>query len=238
MRIRSLLAPVLAFALATISAGCSSSDKSATPKIATVSCGAAAAPAACWQELRPLGSGGWPPGTANTPVFEAGKFPLGLKPRVTFNGDLWMIGQSYAYSSSDGITWKQRGNAAWPVRGAHAMAVFQDKLWLFGGANHIKEDRGTDAFLNDVWVSEDGVQWKQVTGAAPWSPRDNAGVEVLGDALYLVGGPNKADVWRSNDGKEWTELTDAAPWQPRADYGAHDSWGGDVWQMTGRVKKG
>ena len=123
-----------------------------------------------------------------------------------FQGKLWMFGgldyDSGAFLndiwvSSDGTTWENAGTAAWTPRGGHAMAVHQGRLWLFGGANHTAADRSTDAFLNDVWVSDDGLEWTPVTASAPWSARDQAVVVPFGDALYLVGGQGRADVWRT-----------------------------------------
>ena len=104
---------------------------------------------------------------------------------------------------------RRSGNAAWPVRGGQTLVVYRDRLWLFGGANHIADDRSPDGFLNDVWVSDDGISWTRVTEAAPWSPRDKAGVVVFKDELYLLGGQGTADVWRSSNGRDWIH------WWPR-----------------------
>ena len=46
-----------------------------------------------------------------------------------------------------------------------------------------------------------------MTPAAPWSPRDKAGVVVFNDELYLLGGQGTADVWRSSNGRDWTQLS-------------------------------
>ena len=143
---------------------------------------------------------------------------------VFFHGKLWMFGGlDYAtntflndiWASTDGTAWQQVATAAWPARGAQTMLVYHDRLWLFGGANHLAADRSTDGFRNDVWVSEDAVAWNEVTGAAPWSPRDYPGVTVFNNALYLVGGHGHTDVWRSSNGNDWTLVTTAADWPAR-----------------------
>ncbi len=182
-------------------------------------------------------------------MWEPGRFPLTLPPRVAFRDELWMTAQTLSYSSpdgltwtehaktdwgeriyhavvffqgrlwmfggldydtsifsndiwssSDGVTWQKEGTAAWSPRGAQTMVVFRDRLWLFGGADHVGEDKGTDQYLNDVWVSDDGLEWIEVTGNAPWSPRAYPGVVELDDALYMIGGEGVADVWQTSDG--------------------------------------
>src|SRR5262249_28788841 len=114
---------------------------------------------------------------------------------VYFKGKLWMYGGlDYAsrqflhdiWTSADGTSWTKVGSAPWSPRGGQTMVVYQDRLWLFGGADHVASDRSTDRFLNDVWVSDDGSHWSEVTGSAPWSARDTPGVVAFRDALYLV----------------------------------------------------
>jgi hypothetical protein len=56
----------------------------------------------------------------------------------TLLNDIW--------SSSDGVTWSRIGAASWTPRGNQALVVYRDRLWLFGGADHIAEDRSTDGF--------------------------------------------------------------------------------------------
>jgi hypothetical protein len=87
------------------------------------------------------------------------------------------------------------------------------------------------SFFNDVWRSQDGMQWEQMTAAAGWEPRAGLSMAVLGGELYVLGGSVNDDsaiiggppvreyyndVWKSADGREWTQLTASAPWSPRA----------------------
>jgi Kelch motif protein len=232
-----------------------------------------------------LGSGGFPaaPGSDDRPLWEPGKFPVTLPPRLAFDDRLWMTAQTLAYSSGDGLSWEQHaktdwgeriyhsvvyfkgrlwmyggmdyrsgtflndlwsssdgttwrnmGRAAWPARGGQTMVVFRDELWLFGGADHAAPDRSTDGFLHDVWVSQDGLTWTEVTSDAPWSPRENPGVVVFADELYLVGGQGRADVWRSSNGRDWTQLVAEAGWKPRFGY-ARAVFDGKLWVFGGWV---
>jgi hypothetical protein len=237
--------------------------------------------AACWAEVKPAGSGVFPD------EWTEGKFPQALIPVVAWDGAIWMINESYSWSSpdglsyskhdktdwagrlspnyaffrdriwvvggmeldgaypngtftnvvwssADGITWTNHGVAAFPPRKSTALAVYQDKLWLFGGADSIAADGTNARFLNDVWSSADGIAWTLVTASAPWSPRADAGVEVLGNALYVVGGAGHNDVWRSRDGIEWTQSTPEAQWNVRHDHGTA-AFDGKLWVFGGWV---
>jgi N-acetylneuraminic acid mutarotase len=160
---------------------------------------------------------------------------------VFFDNYLWTFGgmeytsrvlQNEIWRSADGSTWEDVGEAAWTPRKSAAVVVYQDKLWLFGGATHVLNDFTSDKLANDVWTSQDGVNWTQVTDAAPWAPIDDAHVTVFNDALYLLGGDGRNDVWRSTDGKSWTELTAAAPWKVRHGY-TGIAFDGKLWVYGG-----
>jgi hypothetical protein len=158
-----------------------------------------------------------------------------------FKGELWMMG-GLAYQartflndvwrSADGSHWRSAGNAAWPARSGATIVPFKDKLWLFGGGVHATPDRSTDQFLNDVWSSEDGVSWTQVTASAPWPAMDYPRVLVFQDALLLLGGQGQAQVWRSPDGVQWTPLGSLPPWGARFDQGA-TLFDGRLWVYGG-----
>jgi hypothetical protein len=277
----TLVSPMI---LATQTATAQSASK---PQAAHCATPGTVAPPGCWHQRLAPGHGGFPasPGWRNRPLWEPGRFPLGLTPRLAFSDRLWMAARTLSYSSpdgltwsqhrktdwgeriyhaivyfkgklwmyggmdyeartflndiwssSDGITWSQAGAAAWPARGEQTMLVYRDKLWLFGGANHAARDRSTDAFVNDVWVSDDGLEWTEVTRSAAWSPRGGAGVVVFNDELVLVGGQGQADVWRSSNGRDWTQLAAQAAWQPRHGY-ARVVFDGKLWVFGGWVAK-
>lgn len=51
----------------------------------------------------------------------------------------------------DGLNWGEATPAAdFSVRAQHAVAVFDDKLWVVGGLSN-------DAPINDIWFSTDGI---------------------------------------------------------------------------------
>ncbi|HVF31251.1 MAG TPA: hypothetical protein VNA22_09785 [Pyrinomonadaceae bacterium] len=141
---------------------------------------------------------------------------------VFFRNKLWMLAgmRSWAdfrndvWSSSDGKKWTQiTVNAPWSARRGHRVVVFNDRLWLLGGAvSSGRVDQTPTGWLNDIWASEDGVRWTQVTASAAWPPRGDHSAFAFDGKLWVVGTPQSSDVWSSADGKKWTRMTEKAPW--------------------------
>jgi Kelch motif len=89
--------------------------------------------------------------------------------------------------------------ADWTPRHDFARVAYNGRLWVFGGWT----DRSTNA-LNDVWYSDDGMNWSRQTDHAPWAPRSPIAVVFL-DKIWIYSGKHT---------------------------GFDDNWGGDLWQMT------
>lgn len=154
---------------------------------------------------------------------------------VVFNDKVWLTGGSdYAitltgsatfrnevYYSADGINWRfsTAKENPWQGRQDHGLVVFNNKMWLLGGTI-FKENTHPGASINDIWASENGVDWKLISENAPWAKRSFAKCVVFNNNLWLIGGypyftnDNGCfnDVWSSNDGENWTLETDNAPW--------------------------
>ena len=167
-----------------------------------------------WEQVLPFGNGSFPE------EWKPGTFPLGIRPIIAFNGNLWMIGQKSAWSSTDGINWTRQSKDDWGERIYTELTYYHNKLWMFGGLKY-KEKQ----FLNDLWFSGDGKNWER-SGNAAWQPRGGHSIIVFKNKLWLFGGatevlpdrtPNKFlnDVWSSEDGIHWTEEINVSPWGPR-----------------------
>lgn len=148
-------------------------------------------------------------------------------PTSNFFNDVW--------ASSDGANWEQRtANAPWNGRAGLSVAVLDDHLYVLGGSRNddtsiIGPNGPRREYYNDVWRSADGVEWEQMTAAAPWDPRAGASVVERDGEMWLFGGevgftceplpecepPYFNDVWRSTDGSAWTLVAEAAAWSPR-----------------------
>ncbi len=107
------------------------------------------------------------------------------------------------------ISWaKATASAGWSARNGHSSVVFNGKIWIIGGSD--------GSLKNDVWSSDDGVIWTEVTASATtprWSSRYGHSSVVFNGKIWVIGGrdgSNKNDVWSSDDGVNWTEVTASA----------------------------
>ena len=172
-----------------------------------------------WQQATP--SAGWSP-----------RLAAGV---VAFKGKMWMLGGTENYyfgddkslkndvwSSADGRKWDLAiENAPWSPRAYHQAVVHDDKIWIMGGGDYLPKHHA----LNDVWCSEDGVNWTRVTRTAPWGPRLWFSAVVYRRHIWVLGGWSKShdnfgDVWHSKDGRNWTELRSDVIWKSRHEHSA------------------
>lgn len=123
------------------------------------------------------------------------------------------------WSWSDGVGWVQESTGnAWAPRGLIMGSPVKDgKMWLIGGGAY---DTPTTprVYKNDVWWSDDIVNWHQATPAAQFSPRQYNNTAVLGDELIVFAGWNGSnlnDTWSSKDGENWKLLQHATAITPR-----------------------
>ncbi len=154
---------------------------------------------------------------------------------VVFKNKMWVLGgtndfyhnndttlMNDVWSSGDGKNWKlETENAGWSKRAHSQAVVFNDKIWIMGGGKRAPLAVPT----NDVWCSEDGVHWTQVTPAAEWKPRLWFSSVVYRDRMWVLGGwseeyHNFGDVWYSKDGRTWRELVSDIRWSKRHELSA------------------
>ncbi len=155
--------------------------------------------------------------------------PRHLHGRVVFQDKIWIICGDYndgtykndVWNSPDGVNWtKVIDNAPWGGRVSAYVAVFNNKIWLMGGE---QASVLGDTAYNDIWNSDDGINWQRVVSEAPWAPRAMIlGSAVLNNRIWIYGGGTYTtsqksfnDVWSSSDGISWDSINASPPWRER-----------------------
>lgn len=180
---------------------------------------------------------------------------------VSWNDAIWMIGgdahQGYynhdVVRSEDGVEWEEvlaPGEPPWSPRALQISGVYQGALWT-GGGQDLLGSEAEYAYHNDLWRSEDGVQWTQVVGDAPSSDTRWAGcgmvdgfVEfkgrmwLVGCARYgeVVGHEIFAEVWSTTDGITWQRHADP-PWSGKSWHNVV-VWDDKLWLLFGGANSG
>ncbi len=178
--------------------------------------------------------------------------PRVLHYTLAFDGRIWVMGgqtipnfadadevfHNDVWSSEDGVNWTRvTESAPWVPRGMiGGAAVHDNRMWILGGGTYDTPATPMRNFYNDVWSSDDGINWKQHTAHAPWTPRQYHEVAAFDDHLWVLEGyaaesGNRRDVWYSPDGVNWTELPDT-PWAPRH-AGSVFVYDGSLWMVAG-----
>lgn len=149
---------------------------------------------------------------------------------VTFKDRMWVLGgtenfyedsertlHNDVWCTPNGRDWTcVIEHAPWSARAHHQAIVFNNKIWVIGGGRRFPELHT----CNDVWCSDDGEHWIQVTPAAEWGPRIWHSVAVYRGHLWIIAGldqtiKNLGDVWCSPDGRNWTEIKSEQIWTAR-----------------------
>ncbi len=126
------------------------------------------------------------------------------------------------------LVWQEAApSASWPARDSHAVYVFKNKLWLSGGLNAdgLKTGDGSPDYVNakyynDIWSSDDGINWVLVKEHANFFPIRSASVIYFKNFLYMMGGWSPLNgynngIWKSEDGTNWSEVKSKTDWPER-----------------------
>lgn len=167
---------------------------------------------------------------------------------LVFNNKMWVLGgdqlqcgfQKDIWNSPDGITWNLvTDEAPWGDRMLHIAFVFNGKMWVMGGQKIIYCDNDEEIVYNDIWYSDDGINWTKASEAAEWSPRGMIeGSFIFDNKVWLLGGgiyqkKYYNDVWNSEDGIHWKLVDDEAPWEGRQ-YSSVTIYDNAIWVIGGR----
>lgn len=153
---------------------------------------------------------------------------------LVYKNQLWIFGGWFnsqeapprdVWSSADGKTWEMHTNSAPWIHSDLSMSItFKNKMFMMGGWYNGRL-KGHSA-SNMVWSSKNGIDWKQETAQASWSPRIASAIVEFKGKIWLLGGTEnyyfgdknslKNDVWYSANGRDWKLATSDAGWSPRA----------------------
>jgi hypothetical protein len=154
----------------------------------------------------------------------AGGQPWGLRDQqglVAFQNKMWILGGlnlttvsvfNDVWNTEDGTNWTlispdTSAITMWNARCAHCAVASNNGIYIYGGQDLVPN------YFSDVWYSSDGLVWNQISTAAGWTARSNAGYCWFNNKLWIVGGYNGSalnDVWSSPDGITWNQETAAA----------------------------
>ncbi len=131
---------------------------------------------------------------------------------AAFNGKMWVFG-GYGKSSSgtvvplndiwsttNGDTWTlEKSNGGFAGRCSFGMTQFNGRIWMAGGAT--KPEVFDAGFYNDVWASNDGLNWVEILpgsagSAEQFSPRSGHELGAVGGRLFIGGGGNRTQNFR------------------------------------------
>jgi hypothetical protein len=164
---------------------------------------------------------------------------------IVFENKLWVIGGvgsgnspwlGDVWCSEDGQAWQLvTDSAGFEARSDHSSVLFNHKMWIIGGFDGGQS--GGSGWFGDVWYSENGEQWSNVTPKAAFSQRAGHVSVVFNDKIWVIGGNStptnfKNDVWYSSDGKNWHLATNSASFHPRSDHSAV-VFDGKIWIIGG-----
>ncbi len=93
--------------------------------------------------------------------------------------------------------------------------VFKNKLWVIGGYSDDNQ------LLNDVWSSNDGINWNLAVANAAFPARRSHALTTNGKRMWLTAGTKNNnfeyynDAWYSTDGVNWIEANVNNPFPER-----------------------
>jgi N-acetylneuraminic acid mutarotase len=136
---------------------------------------------------------------------------------VVFKDKLWLIGGMDLknnvfrdiWVSENGKDWSLvTENPSWPARQGHEALVFKNRVWIIGRFNSPEQgdvkaaEAGASSSPNDVWFSDDGINWQKTKNDPPWQGREDHVAVVFQDKIWVLGGMTidwrwQNDIWQS-----------------------------------------
>lgn len=138
-------------------------------------------------------------------------------------------------SDGDAFTNLSSTTATLGERGWFPTVSHDGFLWVIGG-----QRAAANSSLRDVWRSERGEEWCEITATATWTARHRHAALSFQGRLWVLGGQHHgqsaylSDVWVSDDGGTWEVATRSAAFGGRAGHAAA-THGGRMWVYGGEA---
>jgi len=144
----------------------------------------------------------------------------------------------------DSLVWNEIMPIPWEARDSQTMYEFGGKLWMTGGLNSNKSrfEDGMPSYeeavyYNDIWNTEDGINWNKITEHAQFPPIRSASIVNYKGSLYMLGGwspvvGTKNGIWKSNDGFTWMKVASTTTFTEREGQDILE-WNGRLWMFGG-----
>src|SRR3989344_4892839 len=125
------------------------------------------------------------------------------------------------------LSWMEvTSSAPWITRDAPGAIVFHDKMFLMGGinGNPVADNTYVEYWraphFNDIWSTEDGLNWTREAATSTWAPRRSLSLAEFNGKLWMLGGWGPAtgyntSVFASEDGVHWSVATTSPRWSDR-----------------------
>ncbi|NAS13157.1 kelch repeat-containing protein [Poritiphilus flavus] len=145
-----------------------------------------------------------------------------------FKNQFWMATANEVWFSEVGNTWEMVRTFPDDSFWDYTFTSHNGKLWLIGGG-----------ITNQVWNSEDGLTWTNLSASAPSEFIERGGHSSVSfdGRLWIFGGVGTdgltlEDAWYSSDGVNWTEAQIQSGFGRRADH-ASIVFNGEIWISGG-----
>jgi hypothetical protein len=129
---------------------------------------------------------------------------------IVFNGKMMLFRSRDITVSADGKKWTKLADEPFAPRVNYGAAVFDNKIWIFGGLNNVLGNgvtRDPPIVLKDIWSSSDGIHWTRLSTEIPFTVAAPS-CAVSKCKLWLLGGEwtwadREKKLWSSGDGIHW-----------------------------------
>ncbi len=142
--------------------------------------------------------------------------------RSSLNGEQWVLD----FDNVPSTRW-----------GAQAI-VFDGQAWIIGGHFLGSGPFPTREWYNDIWRSNDGINWTQEVAEAVFGQRAGHQIVEFNGRLIMTGGNRQStyydDVWESTNGTAWTEVNTNGTF-PRVGFHQMVVYNGKIYSIGGHT---